>query len=145
MRRVTTASIIKAGILALLLAGAGGCGLAAPTVWTPGNRQPMVVGWQQFFRIQWDASKRGDHTVVEGFITNTWGFTALRMQLLVTGFDASGTSLGQVIAWGPNEIDPGARMFFNGPSRRARPPMRWPSSRGTGYKRAESSTRPRSA
>jgi hypothetical protein len=66
----------------------------------------MIAGWQQFFRIQWDATKRGDREAVEGFITNIWGFTALRMQLLVTGFDTSGTSLGQVIAWGPSEIDP---------------------------------------
>ena len=115
MRRATTVAVIWVGICALLLASAGGCGLAAPTVWNPGNRQPMIAGWQQFFRIQWDATQRGDHAVVQGFITNTWGFTAQRMQLLVTGFDASGTSLGQVIAWGPNEIDPGARMFFNVP------------------------------
>jgi hypothetical protein len=115
MRPATTAAVIWAWICALLLASAGGCGLAAPTVWTPGNRQPMIAGWQQFFRIQWDATKRGDQVAVEGFITNTWGFTAQRMQLLVTGFDASGTSLGQVIAWGPNEIDPGARMFFTVP------------------------------
>jgi hypothetical protein len=116
MRRATTTPIICAGLFALLLAGAGGCGLAAaPTVWIPGNRQPMIVGWQQFFRIQWDATKRTDHTIVEGFITNTWGFTAQQVQLLVTGFDASGQSLGQVVAWGPNEIDPGARVFFNVP------------------------------
>jgi hypothetical protein len=73
----------------------------------------MIVGWQQFFRLQWDATKRGESVWVEGFITNTWGFTAQRMQLLVTGYDATGKSLGQVIAWGPFEIDPGTRQFFN--------------------------------
>jgi hypothetical protein len=115
MRPATTAAAIWACICALLLASAAGCGLTAPTAWTHGNRQPMIAGWQQFFRIQWDATKRGDREAVEGFITNIWGFTALRMQLLVTGFDTSGTSLGQVIAWGPSEIDPGARMFFTVP------------------------------
>jgi len=116
MRRVTTATVVWAGILALLLAGAGGCGLAAvPTVWTPGNRQPLIVGWQQYFRIQWDATKKTDHTIVEGYITNTWGFAAQQIQLLVTGFDATGTSLGQVIAWGPYEIDTGARVYFDVP------------------------------
>jgi hypothetical protein len=109
-----TTRVIRAGALALLVAAAGGCGVIAnPTEWTPGNRQPMIVGWQQFFRIQWDATKRGESTLVEGYITNTWGFTAMRMQLLVTGYDASGTSLGQIIAWGPNELDPGIRKYFN--------------------------------
>ena len=116
MRRSPRVPVIRAGILVLLLACVGGCGLAAaPTVWTPGNRQPMIVGWQQFFRIQWDATKKSDHTIVEGYITNTWGFTAQQVQLLVTGIDASGHSLGQVIAWGPNEIDPSARVYFNVP------------------------------
>jgi hypothetical protein len=107
--------LMRAGMLAILLAGGGGCGLAAPTVWTPGDRQPMIVGWQQYFRIQWDATKKSDQTIVEGYITNTWGFTAQQVQLLVTGFDATGKSLGQVIAWGPNEIDPGSRVYFDVP------------------------------
>jgi hypothetical protein len=98
----------------LLLAVAAGCGtLAAPTTWTPGNRQPLIVGWQQFFRVQWDATKKNGQTIVEGYISNTWGFAAQQIQLLVTGYDASGKSLGQVIAWGPSEIDPGDRQYFN--------------------------------
>ena len=98
----------------LLLLGTAGCGtLAGPTTWVPGNQQPRIVGWQQFFRVQWEATTRNGQTVVQGYISNTWGFTAQRMQLLVTGFDATGQQLGQVIAWGPNEINPGDRRFFN--------------------------------
>jgi hypothetical protein len=87
--------------------------MAGPTTWIPGNQQPLIVGWQQFFRVQWEATTRNEQAVVQGFVSNTWGFTAQRMRLLVTGFDATGTQLGQVIAWGPNEINPGDRRFFN--------------------------------
>lgn len=116
MTRRSTARVIRAGGVAVLLGLAVGCGpLAAPTTWTPSNRQPLIVGWQQFFRIQWDATKKNGQTLVEGYISNTWNFTAQQIQLLVTGYDASGKSLGQVIAWGPNEIDPGTRKYFDVP------------------------------
>jgi len=114
MTRWMTARVIRAGGVALLLGAVVGCGiLAAPTTWTPGNRQPMIVGWQQYFRVQWDATKKNGQAIVEGYISNTWGFAAQQMQLLVTGYDAAGTPLGQIIAWGPNEIDPGDRQYFN--------------------------------
>jgi hypothetical protein len=35
--------------------------------------------------------------------------------LLVNGYDASGEMVGQLISWGPNEIDPGNRVYFNVP------------------------------
>jgi len=93
---------------------AAGCGtFAAPTTWTPGNRQPLILGWQQFFRIQWAGTTRNGQTVVEGYIENTWNFPALRIQILITGYDAAGQQLGQLIAWGPREITPGGRRFFN--------------------------------
>src|SRR5262249_58126381 len=76
---------------------------------------PLVVGWQQFFHVQWAAARRNDHTLVEGYITNTWGFPVLNVRLLVTGYDASGAQTGQRIAWGPSEIDFGARVYFNVP------------------------------
>jgi hypothetical protein len=111
-----TLRLVRAGSAALLLAVAVGCGaLSAPTIWTPGNRQPLIVGWEQYFRVQWDATRKNGQTIVEGYISNTWGFAAQRIQLLVTGYDARGTSLGQVIAWGPNEIDPGDRRYFDVP------------------------------
>ena len=99
-----------AGLLLL-----GGCA-TAPMTWQPSNLQPLVVGWQQFFRVQWDVTPRNGHSFVEGDITNVWGFPALNLQLLVTGYDASGQQVGQLIAWGPSEIDFGARVYFNVPA-----------------------------
>lgn len=116
MTRRTLARVISIGGLILLLGAAAGCGtVAAPTTWTPGNRQPLIVGWQQYFRVQWDATTKNGQTIVEGYISNTWGFPAQQIQLLVTGSDATGKQLGQLIAWGPNEIDPGGRQYFDVP------------------------------
>jgi hypothetical protein len=102
--------LVLVGVAAIFLVG--GCG--SPTItWQPGNLQPLVVGWQQFFRVQWDATPQNGQALVEGYITNVWGFPALNLRLLVTGYDASGRQTGQLIAWGPSEIDYGARVYFN--------------------------------
>ena len=107
-------SSFRRGIAAAMLVGLGGCATTgAPASWHPGNLQPLIVGWQQYFRIQWAATPRAGATLVDGYITNTWGFPAQRVRVLVTGLDATGKSIGQVIAWGPNEITPGSRVYFN--------------------------------
>jgi hypothetical protein len=104
----------RGAFLVLLLAGLGGCAtLSAPATWQPGNLQPLIIGWQQYFRIQWTATPSGGATLIDGYITNTWGFTAQRVRVLVNGYDASGRQVGQLIAWGPNEITPGVRVYFD--------------------------------
>jgi hypothetical protein len=55
----------------------------------------------------------GDAALIQGYITNIWGLAVREVQVLVSGYDSSGTQTGQVIAWGPNEIPPGARASFD--------------------------------
>ena len=102
-------------VAALALLPLGGCASAPGITWQPGNLRPLVVGWQQFFRVEWDATHRDGGSTVEGYIVNAWGFPALNVRLLVTGYDASGQQVGQLLAWGPSEIDYGARVYFNVP------------------------------
>jgi hypothetical protein len=83
--------------------------------WPAGNLQPLVVGWQQFFRVQWDAQRLDGQPIVEGYITNVWDFPAQKVQLLVSGYDGSGRRVGQLIAWGPRRINPGSRVYFDVP------------------------------
>jgi len=103
----------------LLLALATSEAWGAPTNWQPGNLQPLIVGWQQFFRVQWSATKVNGRPVLEGYITNTWGFSAMDVQLLVRGYSASGKRVGQLVAWGPKEVDSGSRVYFDVPVPRA--------------------------
>jgi hypothetical protein len=102
---------LATGLLALVLVWSGGCA-SGPVAWYPGNLQPLVVGWQQFFRIQWDATTYDGQPAVEGYITNVFGFTALNVRVLINGYDTSGQQVGQLISWGPNEIDFGGRVYF---------------------------------
>jgi len=88
---------------------------ATPTRWQSSNASPLIIGWEQFFRVQWSVGHVSRQRVVEGYITNTWGFPATGLQLLVSGYDASGRKLGQLVAWGPAEIDPGSRVYFDVP------------------------------
>src|SRR5262245_13151421 len=107
-------TILRRGVIATLLGLAGGCAtMGAPAAWYPGNLQPLIIGWQQFFRIQWTATPKGASTLIDGYITNTWGFPAQRVRVLITGHDAGGQQVGQLIAWGPNEINPGSRVYFD--------------------------------
>ncbi len=109
-------ALLRTGSLGVVLVTIAGCAtLTAPASWHPGNLQPLVIGWPQYFRIQWQATRTSGHVLIDGYITNTWGFTAQKVRVLVNGYDGSGRQVGQLIAWGPNEINPGGRVYFDVP------------------------------
>lgn len=99
---------------ALLWVALGACATApTPQTWQAGNIQPLVIGWQQYFDILWAATPQSGDVLIEGYITNTWGFAIRDVQVLVNGYDASGRQTGQLIAWGPGAIQPGDRVYFD--------------------------------
>jgi hypothetical protein len=92
----------------------GGCAtVTTPATWQPGNVQPLISGWQQYFGILWSVTRHDQDALIEGYITNNWGFAVREVQVLVNGYDSSGAQTGQVIAWGPNAIQPGDRVYFD--------------------------------
>jgi len=100
--------------IALLWVTLGGCAtVPTPATWQPGNVQPLIIGWPQYFEILWVVTRQDQGAFIEGYITNTWGFAVREVRVLVNGYDASGTQTGQVIAWGPNAIQPGERVYFD--------------------------------
>jgi hypothetical protein len=105
----------RLGLALLLLAVTGGESVGAIKHWQRMNLQPLIVGWQQFFRVQWDATRVKDQPTVDGYITNVWGFSAQNVQLLVSGYDRGGTMVGQLVTWGPSPITPGSRVYFDVP------------------------------
>ncbi len=106
---------VRACLVLLLLALLAGEARGATGRWPSGNLQPLIVGWQQFFRVQWDTGRLDGQPLVEGYITNVWNFPAQKVQVLVSGYDDSGRRVGQLIAWGPNRINPGSRVYFDVP------------------------------
>jgi hypothetical protein len=99
---------------ALLWVTVSGCAtVTTPATWQSGNVQPLIMGWQQYFEILWGVTRQDRDALIEGYITNTWGFAAREVRVLVSGYDPSGTQTGQVIAWGPTAIQPGDRVYFD--------------------------------
>lgn len=105
-------------LLALLAVVPAGCSLPEQRV------EPLVRGWEQYFRLEWEGAQRAGTPVVQGYITNTWGFGASDVRLLVEGLDASGAVVTQDIGWLGSELPPGMRAYFEVPVKRAAPTYR---------------------
>jgi hypothetical protein len=86
--------------------------LAAPVVAPAANLTPLVAGWEQFFKIDWQAGQRGAKPVVYGYLKNDWGMPAAKIQLLVEGIDASGAVVGQKVEWLGPILNPGIRTYY---------------------------------
>ena len=76
---------------------------------------PLVVGWEQFFKLTWSVvdSRRGP--VVSGRIYNNWGFAAANVRLLVDELDASGQIVDQRVGWLGFMLTPGTTAPFEIP------------------------------
>lgn len=75
--------------------------------------QPLVLGWERFFKLDWQADTRHGKPVVSGHILNDWGMPAGKIQLLVEGIGSNGEIVGQRVAWlGGGLLTPGARAYF---------------------------------
>ncbi len=77
---------------------------------------PLVHGWESFFTITWEATRRWGRPWVAGYITNDYGFAATRVQLLVDGLDESGRVVSQNVSWLGSSFPPGSRVYFEVPA-----------------------------
>jgi hypothetical protein len=73
---------------------------------------PLVLGWEQFFKITWEPFQRNGRPYIGGYVLNDWGFPSRRVQLLVDGLDSSGRVVSQRIVWLGQELTPGSRAYF---------------------------------
>lgn len=76
---------------------------------------PLVVGWERFFKVEWQAPA-GNGRPITGYILNDWGFPATRIQLLVEGLDQGGRVVGQRVEWLGASLPPGMRAYFEVPA-----------------------------
>lgn len=104
MPRRTSVVIVPALVLALAATA-----LAAPL-------EPLVRGWEQFFRLEWNTGERGGEPVVYGHIVNEWGMPARSVRLLVDAIDPGGNVIGQQVTWVPGVLTPGTRAHFEAPA-----------------------------
>jgi len=85
---------------------------------------PLVIGWEQFFKVEWEAGERKGRPVVQGYIKNDWGMTAANVRLLVDGLDPSGQVVSQTVGWLGTQLTPGMRAYFEVPVNEPAPAYR---------------------
>jgi len=77
--------------------------------------EPLVIGWEQFFRLTWEVDERGGQPVVTGRIYNSWNLAAANMRLLVDELDAAGRIIDQRVGWLGFTLTPGTTAPFEIP------------------------------
>src|SRR6266852_3654622 len=61
--------------------------------WTSVAAQPLTPhfpGWERYFTVSWEPFERRGQPYLRGYIVNSYGVTATRVQLLVDSLDSSG-------------------------------------------------------
>jgi hypothetical protein len=92
--------------------------------WATEMLTPRVAGWEQYFKLDWQADERRGKPVVSGHILNDWGFPARNIQLLVEGLDTNGQVVGQKVSWLGSDLTPGMRAYFEAPAPQPAPTYR---------------------
>ena len=95
--------------------------LLASSAMAAGPLTPLVVGWEQFFKLNWSVGERKGKPVVTGTIYNNWGFAAANVRLLVDELDANGKIVEQRVGWLGFMLTPGTTAPFEVPVVHATP------------------------
>ena len=86
--------------------------------------EPMIVGWERFFKVSWEPVERGGKSVVRGTVEYTYGTPITRVQLLVDSLDASGAIVNQQVVWLPGDLVGFQSAYFEVPVRQPAPAYR---------------------
>lgn len=89
----------------------------------PGPLEPLVVGWERFFTLEWQVDRSRQPPRVWGYLFNDWGLPAGRVRILIDGVGPDGELLGQQLAW-IGLLMPGTRVYFEVPAERSAPEYR---------------------
>jgi len=107
----STRCLIMAVALAL---AAAGC--ATPDTTPSATVTTLMPGSERFFRINWDVRpERGDTRRLSGYVENTYGEAAGRVQLLGQALDTSGAVVGQRLQWVHGVIPGFGRVYYEIP------------------------------
>jgi hypothetical protein len=101
--------VAVAAAVLLVLAGVTG----PPAVAEP--LAPLVVDWEQSFRIEVRPVSPGPRSVVSGTVWNTATWSTKKIQLLVDGLDAAGEPVTQRVVWLGVDLAAGTHAAFDVP------------------------------
>lgn len=101
--------------LGIILAVLAGC--LTPDVTPSASVTTLMPDAERWFKLSWEAVPERDGTRqrLRGYVENTYGEAAGRVQLLAQAFDASGALVGQKIEWLPVAVSGFGRAYFEIP------------------------------
>src|SRR5262249_31087055 len=102
--RTLRAAVVFVALVATTMSAA-----AAPPL------QPLVVDWQQYFRIDSESAVRDGRAILRGTVWNTAPWPTKRIQLLVEAVDAGGQVTNQRVVWLGVDLAPGTHATFEAP------------------------------
>ncbi|PYN77485.1 MAG: hypothetical protein DMD96_22995 [Candidatus Rokuibacteriota bacterium] len=96
------------------LAGCSSVGTTMPV--TLGHElQPLNVGWQRYFDINWQQGERHGAPILSGRVENKYGAAAAHVQLHVDGLDAKGKVITRKVTWLGDDIPASNSTYFEVP------------------------------
>jgi len=106
--------MIRTLVMSCLIIAFAGC--ASSDVTSPGNAlYPLTPGGDQYFAVDWQPGERKGAPVLTGTLTNRYGATAIRVQLLVEALDDNGNVTSQKVVWLAQDTAPFDRTYFEIP------------------------------
>jgi hypothetical protein len=105
--------IVLRTAVGLLLAG---CSMVATS--PSATVTTLAPDADRWFRLSWEATpeKDGAHVRLSGYLENTYGEAAGRVQLLAQAIDRSGNVVHQKIAWVPGAVPAFDRVYYDIPN-----------------------------
>ena len=88
--------VVVASVLALCVSA---CGTDNSNVTPSTSVTTLTAGWERHFKLDWRVESRQGGVQLQGTVTSSHGARAEPMRLLAQALDASGTVVGQRIAW----------------------------------------------
>ncbi len=107
-------------VLSCLIGGFAGCASSDITDGTPGHGlYPLTPGGDQYFALDWQPGERKGQPTLTGTLTNRYGATAVRVQLLVEALDERDNVKSQKVVWLGDSIAPFSHTYFEIPVERS--------------------------
>ena len=104
---------VIAALFVVMMAGPGAA--QAPKEPAESELQPLLPGWERFFRVDWESVERRGRTLVQGHVVNDSPYTVTRMQLLVDALGADDRVVAQRVSWVVGTLTPFSRLYFEVP------------------------------
>jgi len=92
------------------------CGCATPDTRPSETVTTLMPDSERWFKISWETVPEADGRIrLRGYVENTYGEAAAKVQLLAQALDASGKLVAQKLEWLPGVIPGFGRVYFEVP------------------------------